>query len=1431
MAMTLTKLVAGTASDYFTSTADMEITDHGGDMANYYNAPGTPPGRWMGHGVAMFGKNPGEVAEREDVTRLYDELVNPADPEQRLTQIDPSEIKKGHVVAGYDLTFTMPKSVNVLWACGDENIRRTITQCQNEAVEETLSWFEEHEAYGRMGHGGVAKVRAKGVAAVSFRHWDTRDHDPHLHDHVLVSNYVERPDGTIGALDGKCLYRNAVYLSERETNLLMDKLTERLGVQWRERRGDGSKAAIYDIVGVDERLIDHFSQRHANVTRAKRELMAKARSAGTPLTPALLRRIDNEAWRSTRKTKPKDPMSLHELMDQWADEMRLLGEDPQTIIDRSCGDEISSVDVERIIASPDALGMIGGLLNDDITEHANTGQRGGGRGSGVPSDDMKRTDPNVSRNADVDWRAGFIDDVEHSSTRITESSIRAAAERITRTVRVNQKGRDKLTDAITEQEKRRLVELTPGRYTLPAGAENDPELSDSRSRASVDTPEGHVYATPALLAAERTFKKLSERRYLPAEHWTNDLIQARMSEQQKTAEHPLADDQQAAVKGLLMEPRAITALSGAAGTGKTTTLRTLARMVDAEQGEGRILGIAPTAVAATELGNSIGVAADTLAKILDEDIHNRIGARLDEAIGRYNATPPWRMRERRSLRERIAGLQAQKTSLTIPQDGIVLVDESGMADTFSLTHLARMCAAAGAKMIMVGDDHQLDTPGGGAGAFAWMVDQQRDVQLTSVWRFKDPKEAERSIELRKAELDEEGRSPAIRQYDKVGRIHAAESDEIRRQAVERLVTDLENGADSLLIVGGNDELAELNERVSRLMDARHMVDGSRRVTLSDGSTAAVGDIICSRRNERRLTTSNGHWVRNNDLWQIDNVTPEGVECHRKGDKNDRLTMPHRYVANDVVGGYVLTPHRAQGKTVDHGYFLVTLDGRAKCSELYVAMTRGRSTNEAYVETKPLADMMVGQTPKIELAEWRQAKRALLEEQGLSEWKGKGPRPDKEHWYEAADLDPTPKDQALHRLDTIVADNRIGRFASQWAENYDRDMHSIDRLGSEHSYFAQVLAQRRLETLIGADRVEAMSHEDTWRQLLDAYAEAAATDRQRADEIMTACADQGSREARIQLRRHITDPADHRTWAAARYWREPAADMLPDGEREAAELLNQASNMMDDALSGRLTELADPDDAPSWVKNICEIPSPGSEGRKEWEATVLSVQAYRAARRIPDNDPEPLGTKEDHIRDGWRERVERRLSGFRPVRAAADPDVLDEVHDDIRRLPEAKARAVRAGRSAVITVGGAEPQAYKPRTEVKIPSKDPAATIRALRRVDRSALANVRIVGADDRQENEIWNALTARERGMVTVEGGGTGSIGPLWRSMVDRGRERGGLPEMQKVVDGLDDRKRVEAIGELNRDQAVPSSARGQMPPEAPAHDIGMSGPSMSGV
>ena len=123
-----------------------------------------------------------------------------------------------HAVAGFDLTFSVPKSVSVLWGVADAVTQERIVAAHHAAVADVIDLFEREVAATRAGisdsDGAVAQVDVAGVAAVAYDHFDSRAGDPQLHTHVVIANKVLTVmDGRWRSLDGRPVFASGPALS------------------------------------------------------------------------------------------------------------------------------------------------------------------------------------------------------------------------------------------------------------------------------------------------------------------------------------------------------------------------------------------------------------------------------------------------------------------------------------------------------------------------------------------------------------------------------------------------------------------------------------------------------------------------------------------------------------------------------------------------------------------------------------------------------------------------------------------------------------------------------------------------------------------------------------------------------------------------------------------------------------------------------------------------------------------------------------------------------------------------------------------------------------------------------------------------------------------------------------------------------------------
>jgi conjugative relaxase-like TrwC/TraI family protein len=203
-------------------------------------------------------------------------------------------------VAGVDLTFSAPKSASVLFALGGEEVARQVVAAHAGAVAGALAYLETHGlAAVRRSGAERGLIPTTGMVAGWFTHGVNRNHDPHLHSHVVMANLVHGADGRWGACDWRGVRAHRLAASSVYDAHLRAALTDGLGVRW-----TAVPLAPAEIAGVPPLLLGELSSRSADIRRHAHEV--GARSAGG-------RRV---AWAATRQPK-RAGASFSALAGEW----------------------------------------------------------------------------------------------------------------------------------------------------------------------------------------------------------------------------------------------------------------------------------------------------------------------------------------------------------------------------------------------------------------------------------------------------------------------------------------------------------------------------------------------------------------------------------------------------------------------------------------------------------------------------------------------------------------------------------------------------------------------------------------------------------------------------------------------------------------------------------------------------------------------------------------------------------------------------------------------------------------------------------------------------------------------------------------------------------------------------------------------------------
>jgi conjugative relaxase-like TrwC/TraI family protein len=599
-------------------------------LADYYSARGESPGHWYGGGLAGVGLAPGDEVTCEQMKLLFGAGLNPVTGErlgQRYAvyanQPTPFETELGHrlaawqdkhqaplpqqardrlrtelarewfaleygrapsgprelhgfivkatshprtSVAGFDLTFTPPKSVSALWAVADPRLAAAIRSAHDAGVAAAMSAAERHAVFTRQGHDGIRHVEVRGLSAAVFVHRDSRTGDPNLHTHVAIANKVQTLSGEWLTLDAQVLYRAKVSISEEYTTHLQARLS-RLGLSFVATGREG-KRPVYEVDGFDPQLIARWSSRRQQITARTAELVAQFQDDHErPPTPVEKLALAQQATLDTRQAKHQ-PRSEAEQRVTWR------------------------IQAERVLGP----GELGRILTQVLSQP---------RPAPVLVDEKF-----VTRVAER-----VITIVESERSSWTQFHVRSEALRQVRAAGVALDHSDQAVDRIV------AYALSP-QWSMPITTRRampvEPASLRRRDGQSVyATPAATQYTSQRILWAEQRLIDTAGRlggRTVDANSVTFALLQSLANHE------PLNPGQQLLVQEMATSGRQLQLAIAPAGTGKTTAMRALAAAWTSSGGN--VLGLAPSAAAAEELRSHLH---DGTSRIIADNSPNSSG--------------------------------------------------------------------------------------------------------------------------------------------------------------------------------------------------------------------------------------------------------------------------------------------------------------------------------------------------------------------------------------------------------------------------------------------------------------------------------------------------------------------------------------------------------------------------------------------------------------------------------------------------------------------------------------------------------------------------------------------------------------------------------------------------------------------------------------
>ncbi|MER5641907.1 MobF family relaxase [Kitasatospora sp. NPDC002227] len=432
------------------------------------------------------------------------------------------------------------------------------------------------------------------------------------------------------------------------------------------------------------------------------------------------------------------------------------------------------------------------------------------------------------------------------------------------------------------------------------------------------------YTTVDVLAAEQVITTLPAQRI--ADHAaivdpTEAARQVAAFEAEKQLQ--LSGEQRAAVLRLLTAGHGVDTVQGLAGAGKTTMLAA-ARQVW-EQAGLTVAGGAMMAVAAQNLQAESGITSTTVASWL---------LRIQDGEG-------------------LAGID------------VLVLDEAAMSDDRTLAKLLVHTAETGTKLVLVGDEQQLQ-PIGIGGGFAEIHRTVQGLALKENRRQRAAVERDALTVWRTG-----GRSTALAQLADAGHVHATETGEQTTAAMltawsterHRWTDPHENLRNLLLLAGRNTDVDALNAGARQIRRAASELGAETAFALADGRVLdiAVGDLVRTKVNDRRSRRTAGSEpdILNGYRGVVLTVDQRGalVQWQRAAGPDQLVTEQAWLTREQIAEGalthaYAMTVTAAQGLTATRA--LVNGTG-ADAFTLYPAITRGKERSDLWLPLQSVED--------------------------------------------------------------------------------------------------------------------------------------------------------------------------------------------------------------------------------------------------------------------------------------------------------------------------------------------------------------------------------------------------------------------------------------------------------------------------------------------
>lgn len=832
---------------------------------DYYLEGGEPPGMWHGAGAKNLGLTPDSRVEKEALHHLFAGFF-PKNPDAALVQNAGKEDRQ----PGWDLTFSAPKSVSVLWSQAKKEDRLEIQAAQQEATEKAIDYLQEKAAFTRTGKGGTGRERV-GLVVGTFEHGTSRAQDPQLHTHALVLNVGVRADGKTATVESHPFYMHAraagaVYRAE-----LAHQLSGRLGLV-AEKREEGWG---FELKGVQKTLMETFSKRREDIEKKLSELGVRGAKASE--------------FANLETRYPKEHQARSALFEQWK----------QTGQEHGWG--------QREAES---------LCRDSTNQKPTLREK----------------------------------------KQMREELCREVAEKL-----VGQNStfleRDIVT-VVADRASHLGVGAKEALAAVKSYLKQNPGIKDlglSRGQEGLYTTKEHYNLEAKMVTAFQASQEKQGKATLSALRVTEAVEKI-----EKDQGFQLNEEQRRAVTHITENPGGIACITGMAGTGKTTMLKAVREAFEGDKYQ--VKGTAIAGKAAEGLQTEAGISSTSIAKLLSDLDRSKARFNLREALANFKEY------RQKQLDEGNLSWLAKNFNPTLarkwfnenrPNDPfknchVLVVDEAAMVDTKQMARLVEETQKRGIKLVLVGDERQLQAVGPG-GAFMAATQILGNEKLTEIHRQRQEwaRNAVHDFADRKSK---EG----LNAYDDHGLLKISKNrEQARMDLINAWKADgqAKTPENSLILAALREDVKKLNWDAQSIRRRAGEL-GTPSIKMGNYEIHEKDRVMFTKRLIYNSPETGKLPVENGQFGKVKAIDKAGGVVSVRLDDGKEVKIAAANYENLELG-YASTTHKAQGSTIDHVYVLA--GGQMQDREMsYVQMSRAREATKIFVDRqnagKNLADL-------------------------------------------------------------------------------------------------------------------------------------------------------------------------------------------------------------------------------------------------------------------------------------------------------------------------------------------------------------------------------------------------------------------------------------------------------------------------------------------